>query len=132
MKKRDVGYSGEDIAAGYLEKNGLKVITKNYYTPYGEIDIIAEDSETVVFVEVKARQDSAVQRRYGRPASAVNKTKREHLVKSAYHYLSKVRPGKKPRIDIIELYFTQDEKGNITPTEIKWLKSAVGRGGRRV
>ena len=50
------GYQNEDLAATYLNKNGYRILMRNYRTPIGEIDIIAKDHDTIVFVEVKSRR----------------------------------------------------------------------------
>ena len=132
MSTRGSGYAGEAIACDYLKKQGLKIIKRNYYTSAGEIDIIAEDGEYIIFVEVKARADTETQRRYGRPGSAVDAAKRKRLVSSAYDFLSRTRTKKKPRIDIMEIYISEYPDLKSVSAEIHWYKSAVGRGGRRV
>ena len=66
-----VGRNGEDLAAGFLKKRGLKVVERNHRTPFGEIDLICLDRKIVVFVEVKTRTGNA----YGRPSDAVGRSK---------------------------------------------------------
>ncbi len=77
--KRSVGRKYEEIAANYLRSIGYKIICMNYTARYGEIDIIAEDSGTTVFVEVKYRASSA----YGSPAEAVSLSKRRRILAAA-------------------------------------------------
>ncbi len=84
---RLLGVKGEDLAVKFLKKKGYKILSRNYRTPLGEIDIVAEDGETLVFVEVKTRTDDA----YGLPFEAVNHKKREKLRKVALYYLKNVR-----------------------------------------
>jgi len=55
--KRLTGREGEDRAAGALKKQGYKIVSKNYRSPFGEIDIIAEDKDCLVFIEVKGRKE---------------------------------------------------------------------------
>ena len=56
------GKLGEDITADYLCKNDFEIVARNYHSRYGEIDIIAKNSEFIAFVEVKARNEKALER----------------------------------------------------------------------
>ncbi|OGI23585.1 MAG: YraN family protein [Candidatus Melainabacteria bacterium RIFOXYA12_FULL_32_12] len=79
------GKIGEDIAAKYLEKRGFKIIEKNWrYSRYGEIDIIATDQKTLVFIEVKTR--STVN--YGHPVESITKSKIDKIRTLAGAYLN--------------------------------------------
>ncbi len=80
---RLLGIKGEDLAVEFLKKKGYKILSRNYKTPLGEIDIVAEDRETLVFVEVKTRADNS----FGLPFEAVNRKKREKLRRVALYYL---------------------------------------------
>ncbi len=84
---RLLGIKGEDLATKFLKKKGFRIISRNYKTPLGEIDIIAEDGETLVFVEVKTRTDNS----FGLPFEAVDHRKKEKLRKVALYYLKNVR-----------------------------------------
>lgn len=97
------GARGEEVACDFLVREGYSIKARNVRTPYGEIDIIAEDEAALVFVEVKMRSDTAVQKRYGRPALAVNSAKRERLLNSAHFYLKENEITKRVRFDVIEL-----------------------------
>ena len=118
-----LGAAGEKAAAGYLRKKGYRIIKKNYMTSFGEIDIICTDKKHVVFVEVKSRTDSDWLKVYGRPANAVNRDKKRKIVRGVHEYMKKVKNGKIPRIDIIEVYFSP---GNIKDYKIVHLEHAVG------
>lgn len=59
VHKKVLGRKGEKLAAGYLKRRGYKILKRNYRTPFGEADIVAQDGETVVFCEVKARLSDA-------------------------------------------------------------------------
>ena len=85
--KKFLGRAGEEKAAEFLKKKGYKILTKNYKTHIGEIDIIAEDSGTVVFVEVKTRIDDA----FGAPSEAVTEKKIRKYEKVATEYLMRER-----------------------------------------
>ena len=65
------GRAGEKIAAEHLEKNGCRVIERNYRTKYGEIDLVAEESGVLVFVEVRTK----IGERFGAPEDTLNKKK---------------------------------------------------------
>ena len=94
------GRIGEDAAAAYYEKEGYRVIERNYRVSHKEIDLIVENNEYLVFVEVKSRiQAFGVRSRYGRPADAVNRQKRHLTVLAAKSYLRHHAISKQPRID---------------------------------
>ena len=80
-----MGRSGEKRAEKYLKKLGYKILARNFKTVVGEIDIIAKDGDTVVFVEVKTRTGDA----FGRPSEAVDAKKRAKYVKVAQAFLVK-------------------------------------------
>lgn len=71
MRKQTLGERGEDLAAAYLEQEGLVVLARNFRCPRGELDIIARDGDTAVFVEVKTRRTAAL----GSPLEAVTPAK---------------------------------------------------------
>ena len=103
--KKFLGRAGEIKAAEFLEKKGFKILKTNFKTHLGEIDIIAEDNGTLVFVEVKTRSSDG----YGAPSEAVDYKKREKYFKVASEYL--VRENKSDsvcRFDVVEI-----EKGEI-------------------
>ena len=79
----------------------MNVVEKNYVTPFGEIDIIAEDDDYIVFIEVKTRSGD----RYGAPSEAVDKTKRKHIVDSAKYYLKVTNSTESfTRFDMAEVF----------------------------
>ena len=82
-KRHILGKYGEDVAERYLKQKGYTIIQRNFECRQGEIDIIAENSEYLVFVEVKTRSNFI----YGNPSEAVHKDKRKHLYKVAKYYL---------------------------------------------
>lgn len=97
---RLLGIKGEDLAVGFLKKKGYKILSRNYKTPLGEIDIIAEDGETLVFVEVKTRTDDS----FGLPFEAVDHRKKEKLRKVALYYLKNIRKKDAPsRFDVLSI-----------------------------
>lgn len=79
------GRRGEDLAHRYLEQQGLRVVARNFELPSikGELDLVARDGDTFVFVEVKTRASTD----FGQPEDAVDQDKRSHLIRVARAYL---------------------------------------------
>ena len=83
MNKRTTGSKYEEVAADWLRKNGLVILAQNFRCRIGEIDLVAKDGETLVFVEVKYRKNSAL----GYPEEAVSFMKQRKIIKTAQFYL---------------------------------------------
>jgi putative endonuclease len=96
---RPLGGKGEDLAVRFLKKKGYRIISKNFKTPLGEIDIIAEDGLTLVFVEVKTRSDDS----FGHPFEAVNYRKKEKLRRVALWYLKQAKKEMPSRFDVVSI-----------------------------
>ncbi len=132
MNRRTIGARGETLAAAYLTDAGYTIVSRNYFTQSGEIDIIAEDGAYILFVEVKTRTDGRSTARYGRPAAAVNRQKQSHIVAAASAYLAEHPTEKQPRIDVVEVYVSPAEmrraremaEPDFTATKITHLKNA--------
>lgn len=122
---RAAGNQGEEAACDYLMREGYVIIKRNYRTRYGEIDLIVENEDHIIFVEVKTRADTPQQKLYGRPSLAVNAKKREHLLKTAKKYLHDFKPDKSPRIDVIEQLVSPVEGTDFIQIKIKHIKAAV-------
>lgn len=99
MTRRDTGAAGERYAARLYKKAGYEVAACNYSCRYGEVDIICENGEYIVFAEVKARDFSSGYL----PREAVTPQKRRRIVRTAEHYLMQNPNGKQPRFDVVEL-----------------------------
>lgn len=84
INKRKLGQEKEVLAAEYLTEQGYHVLERNFYSRAGEIDIIAQDKEYLVFIEVKYRKNAAA----GHPEEAVTKAKQRRLVMAARYYLT--------------------------------------------
>ena len=98
--KKLLGRAGEIKAVKFLKKKGFKILKKNYQTPFGEIDIIAEDNGAIVFVEVKTRTSEE----YGLPCQAVDKRKQEKYYKIATYYLQREKKmDAECRFDVVEI-----------------------------
>ena len=112
MNRRGVEF--EVLAADFLRKRGLDVVTRNYHCRLGEIDIIAREGATTVFVEVRSRAYSA----FGGAAASITAAKRRRLLRAARHYLSRLRVTPQCRFDALLI------EGE--PPRIEWLRNAFG------
>jgi putative endonuclease len=83
LRRRRTGETGEQIAARFLFRKGFRLLEHNYRCEVGEIDLIAEDRGTVVFVEVKTRKSLAS----GAPEEAVDRDKQRKIIRAANWYL---------------------------------------------
>ncbi len=93
-----LGRAGEKRAERFLRQRGYRIVTRNYHCPAGEIDLIALDRRTVVFVEVKTRTG----REHADPQDAVNPVKQRRLLKSAEFFLHQTRSHDRAcRFDVI-------------------------------
>lgn len=95
-----LGQSGEDLAADYLVRAGYTILVRNYRQNSGEIDIIAEEKGTLVFIEVKTRKNLA----FGSPAAAVTPRKQRQISKVAQEYLMRHNLFDRPaRFDVVSI-----------------------------
>lgn len=97
--RHQLGRQGEELAGKYLEQQGFLVLEKNFRTKYGEIDIIARDGETLVFVEVRAKKHIL----FGHPLETINPRKQSKIIRMATYYLSvRAVPASMPcRFDVV-------------------------------
>ena len=96
----EFGLYGEDLACAELERRGYAIVTRRYRTRHGEIDIIANDGEYLVFVEVKARRDGT----FGDPEEAVTLQKQRQMVWMATDYIARQSPGEVAcRFDVVSV-----------------------------
>ena len=102
-------------AANYLRKKKYKLISANYHTRFGEIDLIVANKKFICFVEVKQRDISSI----ALPKEFVDFSKQQKIISSAQLYLSANKTDLQPRFDVIEIY-TKDNKIN----SIKHLENA--------
>lgn len=101
-----VGKSGEELAAAYLEENGYEIIHKNWRFKYYEIDIVAKKGKKLHFVEVKTRSSSF----YGHPEESVGKKKFKFLQKAADEYLQQNPGNKWIQYDVLSITFGKGTK----------------------
>ncbi len=100
LERQHLGRLGEEVAVGELERRGYAILARRYRTRYGEIDIVARDGETTVFVEVKAR----VTDEFGSAAEAVTVWKQRRLSRMASDYLARTGLSCGPcRFDVVTI-----------------------------
>ncbi len=103
--RRVVGKAGEEAAVRYLLQQGYHILERNYRCRFGEIDLIARDGRTLVFVEVKTRRSQ----RFGPASSAVTVHKQRHLIKASQVYI--MQTGKASdlcRFDVVAIEMETD------------------------
>lgn len=103
--RQQLGKHGESIAIKHLIRNGYRIIERNYRSDLGEIDIIAKDKDTLVFVEVKTRTSY----RFGDPKYAITQKKQRKISMVALGYLKVTRQEKvKARFDVVTIAVGED------------------------
>lgn len=113
----EVGLAAEQAVCRFLQRKGLRIVETRYRWRRGEIDIIARDGATYVFVEVRARRTAAAYR----PADTVNAAKQRHVIRTAETYLAEHRLGRPPcRFDIAEVFLDADQH----PERIEVIENA--------
>ena len=101
VSRQELGRAGEDAAVDALRARGYRIVARNVRMRGGELDVVAEDAGTIVFVEVKARRSTA----FGTPAEAVGPRKQRTLCHLALRYLAGRRLGDRPcRFDVVEVW----------------------------
>jgi putative endonuclease len=109
------GKESESTAVKLLKKHGYKIIEQNYRTQLGEIDIIAKEKNTIVFIEVKSRKSTS----YGNPKYSVTPKKKRKISMVALYFLKVTKQsGSKARFDVVSI-----SPGGIDP-EIEIIKNA--------
>ena len=119
----ETGRQGEDLAVGYLKKQGYRIIDRNVNTPFGELDIICRQKSVVVFVEVKTRSSHA----FGRPYEAVGPDKQRRISRSASAWLAEKKWTDKPaRFDVISVTVREAEDGGVAIEHLADAFEAIG------
>ncbi|MDO8350390.1 MAG: YraN family protein [Gallionella sp.] len=107
------GAQAERWAAEYLQQQGLKPVTQNYRSRFGEIDLIMQDGVTLVFIEVRQRSST----RFGGAAASIDHHKQQRLIRTAQHYLANLGRIPPCRFDVVLM---DDADG----LNAEWLKNA--------
>jgi len=97
--KQKAGDKAEEQARRYLEKQGMKLLVSNYRCNCGEIDLIMQHNQTLVFIEVRCRANS----RFGSAAESVDRRKQSKIIKAAQFYLQQHRQEVVCRFDVVAL-----------------------------
>jgi putative endonuclease len=99
-KRQFLGRWGESVAASYLSGKGYQILRRNVRTPYGEIDLVAIQNATFVFVEVRTRSTST----YGFPEDSITTSKQQHMQDAAQYYLvNQLEEPEGWRIDVVAI-----------------------------
>ena len=114
---REIGNKAEAAVAKFLHQCGYKIVERNFACKFGEIDIIAEKDEYLVFVEVKMRRTEA----YGGGAAAVTKSKQQKIKKTAMLYLMQKNIEPPVRFDVAVVH---SDGAKIRKTDVEVLENA--------
>ena len=115
LTKIRTGKQGEELAVAHLQKLGYRIVERNYRCPLGEIDIVAREKDTLVFVEVKSRKTE----QFGDPELAVGRTKQRKLTLIALYYLARQKDTLlAARFDVVAVKMLRDH------TEVKLIRDA--------
>ncbi len=115
---KKVGDAGEDAALEHLQKQGLRLVVRNFVTPGrggGEVDLVMRTPDgTLVFVEVRKRKSSS----HGGAAASISFTKQRRIVFAARHYIARLTRLPPCRFDVVTIEGTGDDQ------RIEWLRAA--------
>jgi len=107
IKRQKVGKYGESTATEFLKQNGYTIIERNYRCKLGEIDIIAMDKETIVFIEVRVKKTS----KFGHPKATITPKKMRKISLTALNYLKiNNKLNNKARFDVVAISLFEPEK----------------------
>lgn len=118
-KAAEIGKKGEEKVADYLKSKGYIILKRNYKDRYGEVDIIAQNEEYIVFVEVKTRSENAIVSGF----EAVNSKKQRLIKNEALMFTKRLKTELTPRIDVAEVTVSKSEDGN-EKWKLNYLKNA--------
>ncbi len=104
----EIGRIGEEMVADFLKFRGYVIFARNHHEKYGELDIVAESPDIMLFVEVKTRKADSIMD----PASAVDRDKERKLINTARAFIKKAHHYGAIRFDIAEVTYTVDDKGD--------------------
>jgi putative endonuclease len=109
--KQIIGQAGEDAALDWLQQRHLKLVERNFRCKGGEIDLVMQDGDALVFVEVRKRADKV----HGGAVASITPAKQKRLIIAAQHYLQRYRMPPACRFDVVA----------IDGDETVWLKNAI-------
>lgn len=116
FNRQQIGKKAEEAACTFLQTKGLRLFEKNFHCYHGEIDLIMQDKEDIVFIEVRSRGRTD----YGNALESVNKTKTKKLLKTAAHFLQMKKWLYKvnSRFDIVAIHLVAGKM------QVEWIKHA--------
>ena len=112
LDSKTKGTDTEQLACDYLQSKGLQLLQRNFFSRYGEVDLIMRDGDTIVFVEVRYRKN----RNYGGAAASVTPTKQQRIIKTALNYQQQNTLQDAMRFDVVAV------EGNAP--RIEWIQNA--------
>ena len=112
---KQLGDDAEALAANYLQSQGLSLLARNYRCRFGEIDLIMQQGNSIVFVEVRMRSQAT----YGGAAASINLPKQQKLIRTAEHFLQQHGHQAACRFDAVLLTV-------LNPNHIEWIQDAFG------
>jgi putative endonuclease len=115
FNRKQAGDAAERVAEQYLQRQGLKLVERNYRTRHGEIDLIMREGAMLVFVEVRMRKNAD----FGGAGGSIGYTKQQRLIAAAHHYLAGIKPLPPCRFDAVLL-------NQPDPEHVEWIKDAFG------
>ena len=116
LNDKNAGLGAEKCAATFLQSQGLKLVTQNYHCRFGEIDLIMQDTKTLVFVEVRLRSNA----KFGGAGDSITPQKQQKLIATAQHYLQQhgqVHGNPACRFDAVLMH-----KADLQ--QIEWIRNA--------
>lgn len=107
------GAQAEQWAAQYLQQQGLKPVTQNFRSRFGEVDLIMREGATLVFIEVRLRHNA----NFGGAAASIDARKQQRIIRTAQHYLASLGHTPPCRFDVVLM---DDAQGH----DVQWLRNA--------
>lgn len=121
MNKIELGRRGEELAREYLEDAGYAILTTNYRSPLGELDLVVKKDDTVIFVEVRTRSTPS----FGTPLESIDRRKQEKLIRLALQFCAHhCLYSKNLRFDVIGIYM------DVQRPKIEHIENAFFAGGK--
>ena len=114
---KKTGDDAERIAERFLNERGLKLVARNYRCRYGEIDLIMQQAETLVFVEVKLRKTKSGKVNFGGALASITSSKQMKIIATAQHYLAGMKQLPPCRFDAVLL-------NGLSLNDVEWLPNA--------
>jgi len=114
----ELGKAGEELACDFLKEQGFFISARNYRSEYGEIDIIAENREIVLFVEVKLRSSKVGYF----PREAVTMDKKRRIIHAAKNFIYRSKNPLPTRFDVIEIIM--NDRQDLKDSDVNWIENA--------